>query len=79
MIEVSAYEAKTHLSELLRKVKNGERVMITKHHIPVAMLTSVMPQRKRSVREVVEAMKKFRTGNTLDGIKVKDMIEKGRR
>jgi prevent-host-death family protein len=79
MIEVSAYEAKTHLSELLRKVKNGERVMITKHHVPIAMMTAVFPQRKRSVKETVEAIKSFRKGNTLGGLSIKEMIEEGRR
>ena len=38
MIEVSTYEAKTHLAELLRQVKGGERVLITKHHIPIAVI-----------------------------------------
>ena len=30
MIEVGAFEAKTHLSALLEKVKSGEEVLITK-------------------------------------------------
>ncbi|MBP9691922.1 MAG: type II toxin-antitoxin system prevent-host-death family antitoxin [Alphaproteobacteria bacterium] len=79
MIEVSTYEAKTHLAELLRKVKGGERVLITKHHIPIAVIMPTAPQRKRSVKETVEAMKRFRKGNTLQGLKLKEMIEEGRR
>ncbi|MBY0273250.1 MAG: type II toxin-antitoxin system prevent-host-death family antitoxin [Alphaproteobacteria bacterium] len=79
MIEVSTYEAKTHLSELLQKVKNGERVLITKHHIPIAMMTPALSQRKRSVEETIAAMKLFRKENTLKGLKLKNMIEEGRR
>ena len=79
MIEVSAYEAKTHLAELLRRVKAGERVLITKHHVPVAMLTPTFPQKKRSIKETVEALKKFRKQNQLQGLNVKEMIEKERR
>lgn len=60
MIEVSAYEAKTHLGELLRKVQNGERVLIRKHHIPVAVITPVPTQRKRPLQETVDAIKIFR-------------------
>ncbi len=79
MIEVSSYEAKTHLAELLRKVKNGERVLITKHHVPIAMMSPAPLQRKRSIKETVEAMKRFRKGNNLKGLQIKKMIEEGRR
>lgn len=79
MIEVSTYEAKTHLAELLRKVKNGQRVLITKHHIPIAIITPASSQRKRPIKEAIEAIKRFRKGNTLQGINIKKMIEEGRR
>ena len=35
---VGAFEAKTHLSELLNRVEQGEHVTITKHGRPVARL-----------------------------------------
>lgn len=38
---VGAYEAKTHLSELLEKVEAGEEITITKHGAPVAKLVPV--------------------------------------
>lgn len=79
MITVSSYEAKTHLAELLNKVTKGERVLITKHHVPVAMLISVATQRKRSIKDTVEAIKHFREKNTLKGLHIRDMIEQGRR
>ncbi|MBY0293030.1 MAG: type II toxin-antitoxin system prevent-host-death family antitoxin [Alphaproteobacteria bacterium] len=79
MIEVSAYEAKTHLAELLRKVKSGERILITKHHVPIAIMTPAASQRKRSIKETVAAIKRFRKGNTLQGLRIKEMIEEGRR
>lgn len=79
MIEVSSYEAKTHLSELLRKVKNGERVMITKHNVPIAVLTPAAPQMQRTTKETIEAIKRFRKENTLQGVPIKEMIAEGRR
>ncbi|MBA3813186.1 MAG: type II toxin-antitoxin system prevent-host-death family antitoxin [Alphaproteobacteria bacterium] len=79
MIEVSAYEAKTHLAGLLKKVLGGERVLITKHHVPVAMMIPAYSQKKRPVKETVEAIKHFRQGNTLQGLDLKKMIEEGRR
>jgi prevent-host-death family protein len=38
---IGAYEAKTHLSELLEKVEAGEEITITKHGAPVAKLVPV--------------------------------------
>jgi len=38
MDKVGAYEAKTHLPELLERVIKGERITITRHGVPVAVL-----------------------------------------
>jgi hypothetical protein len=35
MQTVGAYEAKTHLTQLLERVAKGERITITKHGVPV--------------------------------------------
>ena len=40
---VGAFEAKTHLSELLARVEAGETVTITKHGRPVARLVPAAP------------------------------------
>ena len=48
MIEVGAYEAKTHLPRLLERVANGERITITKHGVPIAILIPVGDQCDRS-------------------------------
>ena len=37
-ISIGAFEAKTHLSELLNRVEQGEHITITKHGRPVARL-----------------------------------------
>lgn len=41
MREIGAFEAKTHLSELLAAAESGERVTITRRGIPVAELGPV--------------------------------------
>jgi len=38
MTTVGAYEAKTHLPKLLNRVAKGEKIVITKHGVPVAVL-----------------------------------------
>jgi prevent-host-death family protein len=41
MTEVTIHEAKTHLSRLIQDVLNGEEVIITRNHQPVAKLVPV--------------------------------------
>lgn len=39
MTTVNVHEAKTHLSELLARVRRGERIVIARSGKPIAMLT----------------------------------------
>jgi prevent-host-death family protein len=78
MSEVGAFEAKTHLSELLERVQKGERFVITKHGRSVAAL---VPFRKRDpgkIRAAIENLKEFQKGHSLGGLSVREMIEAGR-
>jgi prevent-host-death family protein len=77
-MDVGAYEAKTHFSQLLERVEKGERITITRHGKPVAILVPAEPAKKRPVSEVVEEILEFRKGNRLNGLKIKDMIREGR-
>ena len=79
MKTVGSYEAKTHLPRLLDEVAKGEEITITKHGVPVAMLVPPPEARRRSVGEVIEEIKEFRKGKTLGGLKIKDLVEEGRR
>ena len=42
-IQVNIHEAKTHLSELLQRVMNGEEVVIAKAGKPIARLARYQP------------------------------------
>lgn len=75
---IGSYEAKTHLPALLERVAKGEEIVITKHGVPIARLVPVENKRHRSVRAVIEELKSFRKGHTLEGISVRDMIDEGR-
>ena len=75
-----AYEAKTHLSELLEKVEAGEEITITKHGAPVAKLVPI--KKETSAEERVAAIRriqKLAAGLSLGGLKIKDLIGEGRR
>jgi prevent-host-death family protein len=79
METVGAYEAKTHLPKLLERVLKGERITITKHGVPVAVLQSPDPTKKVDTKSVILEMRKFRDKHSLGGISIRDMIEEGRR
>lgn len=78
-MEVGAYEAKTHLPSLLERVQHGERVTITKHGVPVAMLVPVVPVAKPDIRAAIDELKTFAKGHTTGGMTIRQMIEEGRR
>ena len=78
MPTVGAYEAKTKLSELLERVAKGERFIITKHGVPVAVLEPFQRQRRRDVKEVIADIEEFACKHSLEGLKIKDLIEEGR-
>jgi len=78
METVGAYEAKTHLPKLLARVIKGERITITKHGVPVAILQPPLPLRKTEPRRVIAELRKFREKHTLKGLSIRDMIEEGR-
>ncbi|MGD9504875.1 MAG: type II toxin-antitoxin system Phd/YefM family antitoxin [Syntrophobacteraceae bacterium] len=79
MKTVGAYEAKTHLPQLLELVARGEKITITKHGVPVAILQPADFSRSRPVREVIDQLKRFRTGRHLGELSIREMIEEGRR
>jgi len=79
MDTVGAYEAKTHLPRLLERVMKGERITITKHGVPVAVLQPPDPARTADTRSVITELRRFRERHSLDGLSLKDMIEEGRR
>ena len=81
MESVGSFEAKTHLSQLLERVAQGEEFTITKHGKPVARLVPAVAAKPRAdVRQVIEELKAFGKGDTLgEGVTIRDLIEEGRR
>jgi prevent-host-death family protein len=77
---VGAYEAKTHLSELLEKVEAGEEIIITKHGAPVAKLVPVKKEVSTEQRAAaIRRIQQLSSGLFLAGLKIKDLIAEGRR
>ncbi|MCP4254236.1 MAG: type II toxin-antitoxin system prevent-host-death family antitoxin [Candidatus Scalindua sp.] len=78
MTTVGAYEAKTHLPRLLNRVAKGEKIVITKHGIPVAVLQQPELTKKTLPQDVIDNLREFRKNHSLKGLSLKEMIEEGR-
>jgi prevent-host-death family protein len=77
---VGAYEARTHLAELLEKVEAGEQITITRHGTPVARLVPVTKKATASQRAAAVArIQKLGQRLSLRGLKMKDLISEGRK
>jgi prevent-host-death family protein len=80
METIAAFEAETHLGELLDKVERGECVTITRCGKPVAQLVpAAAPAPDRDRAEVIRDLLAFGKGRKLDGSSIREMIDEGRR
>jgi prevent-host-death family protein len=79
VIEIGAYEAKTHLSALLDKVEQGEEVLITRHGRPIARLVPERAVDKAAIDKAIAELKEIRKGACLDGLSWKELRDAGRR
>lgn len=79
MIRVGTHKAKTHLSELLSRVADGEEVVITRYDAPVARLVPADRERHREVDEVIQDLHEFRKDKKLGDLSIRELIEEGRR
>ena len=79
MKTVGASEAKTHLAALLARVAKGERLTITKHGVPVAMLVPPASAERPDPKELIRELRRLRKGNVLGDLTIRRLIEEGRR
>ena len=79
MSEVGAFEAKTHLPQLLKRVQQGERFVITRHNHPVAELIPFRQRDTATIRTAIDGLKEFQRTHSLRGLSVRRVIEEGRR
>jgi prevent-host-death family protein len=75
---IGVYEAKTQLPRLLVRVARGERITITRHGVPVAMIVPA-EGRGRPIEHVVADLQAFARGRRLGRLSLRRLIESGRR
>ncbi|MDE2655487.1 MAG: type II toxin-antitoxin system prevent-host-death family antitoxin [Gemmatimonadetes bacterium] len=79
MSRIGAFEAKTHLPRLLRRVQAGERFVITRHNQPIAELIPFQAHNDATVRAAIADLKDFQRTHSLGGLSIREMIEEGRK
>lgn len=79
MREIGSFEAKTHLAQLLDAVEAGERILITRHGKPAALLAPPPAARPGTVAQVAERLRAVRAQTRPGAEGLKDLIEEGRR
>lgn len=78
--EIGAYEAKTHLPELLRQVKAGKRFTITHRGEAIADLVPAEAARPTNAAAAIERFQAFMRANPVSvrNVNVRELIDEGR-
>ena len=79
MVTIGAYEAKTHLPELLKRVEGGEHITIARHGRPVAVLLPIGEYPRRDPAAAVAALREFSHGRRRGDFDLRAAIAEGRR
>ncbi len=79
MRRIGSYEAKTHLPRLLDEVAGGESIEITKHGVPVAVLSPISRPVAEDRAALFEELRAFRRAHPLRGLTIRELIDDGRR
>jgi len=77
--DIGAFEAKTHLSELLDRVEQGEELVITRRGRPVARLVPAVDAARTRAAEAVTRLRALRRDTTLGGLDWRELRDTGRR
>lgn len=84
MHEIGAFDAKTHLSQLLDRASHGESFAITKHGRVIAFLTPASNKPKLAIRDIIAGImslqkKIMKRGVMMTAQEVDDLKKSGRR
>jgi prevent-host-death family protein len=79
MKTVGAFDAKTHLNELLQRASKGETIQITRRGIPVAKLSPPDSSQKEDGHILAASIRQLRRGVTLGKLSIRELIDEGRR
>ena len=76
---VGTFEAKTHLSELLERVRRGERITITKRGVAVAVMVPAAEAVRDEVAAVADHLARLRSRTRPGRESIRELRDEGRR
>ncbi len=81
VMSVPVFEAKNRLSALLAEVEKGAEVVITNRGVPVARLVpaDTGAQARARAQRAADGLRRLSQGLTLGGLRIKDLVNEGRR
>ena len=79
MTTVGAFDAKTHLNALLKRVSKGETIRITLRGVPIAKLVPANDGDRGNPGDLVRDIREVRKGATLGKITIRELIHEGHR
>lgn len=79
MKTIGMYEARTHFSELINRVAQGETITVTRNGVAIARITPVNDDADDALA-AMEELHRFRRERrpTLGGITIRELVEEGR-
>ncbi len=79
-IEIGIFEAKTRLSELLRRTQSGESFRITQRGLPVAELVPIGLSKRMSTQEAAAQLREFmKQQPKITNLNIKALVEEGQK
>jgi len=76
---IGAFDAKTHLNQLLDRASKGETFQITRRGVPVAKLSPPDAGEEKDARNLAKSIRKLRKGVVLGKTTIRELIDAGRR
>jgi prevent-host-death family protein len=73
------YEADDSLNTVLQRVRTGQQVILTKHGVDVARVLPATPRDQGRVDAAVEGLRQFARSHSLGGLRIKDLVDEGRK
>ena len=77
MSEIDVFKAKAQLPELLDRVSNGERFVITRGGRPMAELKPVVARDMEVIRKAIAELRNIRKDFSQRGVSLQDVLEPG--
>ncbi|GDX99684.1 antitoxin [Phycisphaerae bacterium] len=79
-VSIASEDLPARLAELLTRVAAGEEFILTRAGTPVARVGPVQPPHDpEKVRQAIAEMRELSKGMSLGGLKIKDLMNEGRR